>query len=74
MAYNNNSNYNNYDRNPREWDQEKGYVYEQYEGNTGRVRPREDEYNDYGGGYEKRRRYDNGVRSIDFARNYHTSL
>lgn len=53
----------NYNRNNREWDQGKSYGYDNYEGATSRVRPREDEYNDYGSG-EKRRKYDGGVREL----------
>lgn len=53
----------NYNRSNREWDQGKGYGYDNYEGGISRVRPREDEYNDYGGG-EKRRKYEGRVRDL----------
>lgn len=51
----------NYNRTNREWDQGKSYG---YEGGMSRVRPREDEYNDYNPGGEKRRKYDGGVRQL----------
>ncbi|KIJ37732.1 hypothetical protein M422DRAFT_781617 [Sphaerobolus stellatus SS14] len=58
MAYNNN--YGNYNRGGREWDQGKGYGYDQHDPSSNRIRQREEDYDDYGGGYEKRRKYDNG--------------
>jgi hypothetical protein len=56
--------YNNYNHSNREWDQGKGYGYDPQDGTSNRVHPREEDYNEYAGGTEKRRKYDNGVRHL----------